>query len=131
VASDELILSKEAIEGWPRGREASADREELLEVISDNLQAGQSAGRAWLERCVVATERGVIVVNRNREWCGPVSRTALLDIGDRRLRHEPFFVVPECLRKVIHGSVGHYTYPQYQEVSVGTCLHVVKDHRRL
>jgi hypothetical protein len=68
VTPDELILSKEAIEGWPRRREASADREELLEMISDDLQAGQSAGRAWLERRVVATERGVIVVNRNGEW---------------------------------------------------------------
>ena len=112
MTSDELILSKEAIEGWPRGREAPANREELLEVISDDLQAGQSARRARLERRVVATERGIIVVNRNREWCGPVSRTALLDIGDRRLRHEPFFVVPECLRKVIHRSVGHKIYQE-------------------
>ena len=103
MTPNELIFSKEAVEGWPRRREGLADREELLEVISDNLQAGQSTGRAWLERRVVATERGVIVVNRNRERCRPVSRTALLDIGDRRLRHEPFLVVPECLRKVIHG----------------------------
>ena len=97
MTSNELILRKEAIKGWPCGREVSADWEELFEVVADDLQAGQSAGRARLEGRVVATDRGVKVVNRNREWCRPVSRTALLNIGDRRLRHEPFLVVPECL----------------------------------
>jgi hypothetical protein len=98
VAPDELILSEEAVERRLIYSEISADWEELLEVISDDLQARQSAGRARLERRVIATERRVKVVDRSGEWCGSVSRMALRDIGDRCLRHEPFLLVPERLQ---------------------------------
>jgi hypothetical protein len=56
VASDELILGEEAVEWWLFVSEVLADREERLEVISDDFQAGQSTRRAWLECRVVATE---------------------------------------------------------------------------
>jgi hypothetical protein len=44
VASDELIFSEEAIERWLVFREVPADREEFLEVVPNDFQAGQSAG---------------------------------------------------------------------------------------
>jgi hypothetical protein len=40
VASDELVLSEEAIIRWLILSEVVAEREELLQAISDNFQAG-------------------------------------------------------------------------------------------
>jgi len=62
VAPDELVLGKEAVERRLLVSEVSADWEERFEVIAHDLQTGQSAGRAWLERRVVAAERRVKVV---------------------------------------------------------------------
>jgi hypothetical protein len=56
VTSNELIFSEEAVEWWLLVREVPADREELLEVVPDYFQAGQSARRAWLECRIVASE---------------------------------------------------------------------------
>lgn len=74
-------------------------------MIPDDLQAGQSAVRAGLECRVVATERRVKVVDRNREWSGSVSGTTLCDIGDRCLRHNPFLLIPKRLQAVIHSQL--------------------------
>jgi hypothetical protein len=55
VTSDELILGEEAVERRLLISVVSADREELFEVIPDDFQTGQCAGRAWLERRIIAT----------------------------------------------------------------------------
>jgi hypothetical protein len=105
VSPEEPFLCIKAEERRLFVSEVLADREELLEVIAHDLQAGKSTGRARLESRIVATERRVKVVDRHHEWCRTVSGTALCDVGRRRLRHEPFLLVPECLQKVVHGSV--------------------------
>jgi len=97
VTTEELVLGEEAKVRRLVAREVPAQREEILEAITDNLQAGQSARRAWLECRVVAAERRVKVVNRNRERCRTVTRAALCDIRDGRLGHEFLLVVPERL----------------------------------
>ena len=40
VASDELVLGEEAVIRWLILSEVVAEREELLQAISDNFQAG-------------------------------------------------------------------------------------------
>jgi hypothetical protein len=97
MAADELVLSEEAKEWWLVAREVPAQREEILEAIADNLQAGQGARRTWLECRVVAAERRVKVVNGNGERCRTVTRSTLCDIRDGRFGHESLLVVPECL----------------------------------
>jgi hypothetical protein len=95
VASDKFIFGEEAKVRWLLVREVPADREELLEVVPNNFQAGQSAGRARLERLVVATERWIKVVHRNSERGRSVTGAAQLDIRYCCLGHEFFLLVPE------------------------------------
>ena len=115
VSPEEPFLRIKAEERRLFVSEVLADREELLEAVAHDLQAGKGTGRARLESHVVATERRVKVVDRHHEWCRTVSGTALCDVGRRRLRHEPFLLVPECLQKVVHGSVSIWTntFSQY------------------
>lgn len=105
VSPEEPFLSIKTEERRLSVSEVLADREELFEAIAYDLQARKGTGRAWLESRVVATERRVKVEDRHHERCRTVSRTALCDIGRRRLRHESFLLVPECLQKVVHESV--------------------------
>jgi hypothetical protein len=132
VAPEKLVLGEESVEGRLLFSEISADREKLLEMVTHDLQAGQSAGRAWLECRVVATERRIEVVDRNREWHRPVSRTAFSDIGDRCLGHESFLLVPESLQKVVREVSWHNAFfPIYRihgVMTVKTCLHIIKDN---
>ncbi len=97
VTAEERVLGEEAIVRRLLAREVPAQREEFLEAVANNLQAGQSARRAWLECRVVAAERWIKVVNGNRERCRTVTRAALCDIRDGRLGHEFLLVVPERL----------------------------------
>jgi hypothetical protein len=97
LTADELVLGEEAIVRRLRSREVLAQREEILEAITDNLQTRQSARRARLECRVVAAERWVKVVYRNRERRRAITRAALRNIRDGRLGHKFLVVVPERL----------------------------------
>ena len=97
VTTDELVLSEEAKVWRLVPREVPTQWEEIPEAIADDLQAGQSARRAWLECGIVTTERWVKVVNGNREWSRTVAGAALCKIRDGRLSHESLLLVPERL----------------------------------
>ena len=104
MTSDEFVLGKEAIVRRLLLREVPAEWEERPEAVPDGFQAGQSAGRARLERRVVTAKRWVKVVNGDGERCGSVARAALLDICDGGLTHESLLLVPERLQNGVFFS---------------------------
>lgn len=99
MTSDELVLCEEAIIRRLLFRVVLTEREELLEAVPDNFQAGQSAGRAWLERRVVTAKRWVEIVNRDGERRRSVTGAAAFrDIRNGGLGYESLLIVPERLR---------------------------------